>query len=96
MEEHELWITSFFNRFLPMPAAYHWTDWFVCEILVVLFILIFFGFLKSRLSVDRPGKIQHTFEVIYEFVHASAEESCGALAEPNTRRFSAPFSCLFF
>jgi F-type H+-transporting ATPase subunit a len=60
-----------------MPAAYHWSDWFVCEVLVVLFILVFFGFLKSRLSVDKPGKIQHTFEVVYEFVHASAEEIVG-------------------
>ena len=91
MEEHELWITSFFNRFLPMPAAYHWTDWFVCEILVVLFILIFFGFLKSRLSVDRPGKIQHTFEVIYEFVHASAEEVVGHGGAKYTAFFGTIF-----
>jgi F-type H+-transporting ATPase subunit a len=75
MEEHELWITSLFNRFAP--GGYHWSDWFVCEILVVLFILIFFGLLKSRLSVDKPGKIQHSFELIYEFVHASAEEVVG-------------------
>lgn len=60
-----------------MPPAYHWSNWFVCEILVVLFVLIFFRFLKNRLSVDKPGKIQHTFEVVYEFVHASAEEIVG-------------------
>jgi len=74
-----------------MPAAYHWTDWFVCEILVVLFILIFFGFLKSRLSVDRPGKIQHTFEVIYEFVHASAEEVVGHGGAKYTAFFGTIF-----
>ena len=77
MEEHELWITSLFNRLAPVPGGYHWSDWFVCEILVVLFILIFFGLLKSRLSVDKPGKIQHSFELIYEFVYASAEEVVG-------------------
>lgn len=77
MEEHELWITSLFNRFVPVPGGYHWSDWFICEILVVLFILIFFGLLKSRLSIDKPGKIQHFFELIYEFVHASAEEVVG-------------------
>jgi F-type H+-transporting ATPase subunit a len=76
MEEHELWITSLFNRFLPIPG-HRWSDWFVCEILVVLFILVFFGFLKKRLSVDKPGKIQHSFELIYEFVRASAEEIVG-------------------
>jgi F-type H+-transporting ATPase subunit a len=91
VEEHELWITSLFNRFLPMPAAYHWSDWFVCEILVVLFILLFFGFLKSRLSVDKPGKIQHTFEVIYEFVHASAEEVVGHGGAKYTAFFGTIF-----
>jgi F-type H+-transporting ATPase subunit a len=77
MEEHELWITSLFNRVLPVPGGYHWSNWFVCEILVVLFILVFFGLLKGRLSVDKPGKIQHSFELVYEFVHASAEEVVG-------------------
>ena len=77
MEEHELWITSLFNRVLPVPGGYHWSDWFVCEILVVLSILVFFGLLKGRLSVDKPGKIQHSFELVYEFVHASAEEVVG-------------------
>lgn len=88
---HELWITALFNRALAGPAnallnAIHfpahdprnpWTDWMVCEILVVLFVLVFFGVLRSRLSVDRPGKIQHSFELVYEFVHASAEEVVG-------------------
>jgi len=77
MEEHELWITSLFNRFVPVPGGYHWSDWFVCEILIVLFILIFFGLLNRRLSVDKPGKIQHSFELVYDFVHASAEEVVG-------------------
>jgi F-type H+-transporting ATPase subunit a len=96
VEEHELWITSLFNRFLPMPAAYHWSDWFVCEILVVLFILVFFGFLKSRLSVDKPGKIQHTFEVIYEFVHASAEEVVGHGGAKYTAFFGTIFLFVLF
>jgi F-type H+-transporting ATPase subunit a len=88
---HELWITGLFNRYLTGPAnallnAVHlpaqdpknpWTDWMVCEILVVLFILVFFGWLRTRLSVDRPGKAQHVFEMTYDFVHASAEEVVG-------------------
>src|SRR5215469_5931199 len=88
---HELWITGLFNRTLAGPAnslldALHfsaadrqnpWTDWMVCEIVVVLFILVFFGILRGRLSVDRPGKAQHTFELVYEFIHASAEEVVG-------------------
>jgi F-type H+-transporting ATPase subunit a len=96
VEEHELWITSLFNRLLPMPAAYHWSDWFLCEILVVLFVLVFFGFLKSRLSVDQPGKVQHTFEVIYEFVHASAEEVVGHGGAKYTAFFGSIFLFILF
>jgi F-type H+-transporting ATPase subunit a len=94
MEEHELWITSLFNRFLPV--GYHWSDWFVCEILVVLFMLVFFGFLKTRLSVDKPGKIQHTFEVVYEFVHASAEEIVGHGGAKYTAFFGTIFLFILF
>ncbi len=89
--EKELWVTSQFNHYLAGPAnavlnAVHapaqnpaspWSDWMVCEILVVLFIVFFFAFVRTRLSVDKPGKIQHTLELVYEFVHASAEEVVG-------------------
>jgi F-type H+-transporting ATPase subunit a len=89
--QHELWITRLFNAALAGPAnaflnAIHfsaqdpkspWADWMVCEILVVLFVVVFFGALRSRLSVDRPGKIQHTLEVVYEFISAQAEEVVG-------------------
>ena len=91
MEKHELWITLLFNRLLAGPAnavlnAVHfpsphprhpWSDWMVCEILVVVFMLVFFGWMRGRLSVDRPGKIQHTLELAYGFFHASAEEVVG-------------------
>jgi len=79
-----------------MPVAYRWSDWFVCEVLVVLFILVFFGFLKSRLSVDKPGKIQHTFEVVYEFVHASAEEIVGHGGAKYTAFFGTIFLFILF
>src|SRR5947209_17460136 len=88
---HELWITRLCNHSLAAlgngvlnlvhsPAkdpANPWTDWMVCEILVVLFIVGFFAFAKSRFSVDRPGKVQHVLELTYEFIHASAEEVVG-------------------
>jgi F-type H+-transporting ATPase subunit a len=89
--KHELWVTALFNRFLGAPAnaflnavrrpaadhANPWTDWMVCEIVVVLFVMILFGYLKSRLSVDKPGKLQHVFEIVYDFLRASAEEIVG-------------------
>lgn len=102
---HELWVTGLFNRALAGPAnallnAIHfpaqdplnpWSDWMVCEILVVLFMLVFFGILRSRLSVERPGKAQHIFELVYEFVHAQAEEVVGH--EGN--RYIAFFGTIF-
>jgi F-type H+-transporting ATPase subunit a len=87
---HQLWITRIFNHNLAGPAnalldALHlphnarrpWSDWLVCEILVVLFMLVFFGWVRGRLSVDRPGKVQHTLELTYEFFYASADEIVG-------------------
>ena len=64
----------------------------VCEIIVVVFIIALFGILKSRLSVDKPGKLQHMFELIYEFVHASAKKWSATAAE-NTPPSSARFFC---
>jgi F-type H+-transporting ATPase subunit a len=88
--EQELWITGLFNQALSAPASalldalhlhyepgHPWSNWMVCEILVVLAMVVFFGILRTRLSVDNPGKAQHVFELIYEFVHASAEEVVG-------------------
>ena len=102
---HELWITRLFNHYLAGPAnsllnainfpaqdpANPWSDWMVCQILVVLFILLFFGILRGRLSVDRPGKVQHTFEIIYEFIHAQAEEVVGH----NGSKYMAFFGTIF-
>lgn len=102
---HELWITNLFNRALSGPAnavldALHfsaqdhanpWTDWLVCELVVVLFIVVVFGLLRSRLSVDKPGKLQHVMELTYEFVHASAEEVVGH----DGPRYVAFFGTLF-
>ncbi len=63
----------------------------VCEILVVVFILIFFGVIRSRFSVDRPGKIQHVLEVVYEFIHGSAEETVG----DDAHKYIAFFGTIF-
>ena len=30
--------------------------------------MVLFALLRPRLSADRPGKLQHTFELVYEFV----------------------------
>jgi F-type H+-transporting ATPase subunit a len=107
--ESELWITALFNRALAGPAnallgalhvqhdaAHPWADWMTCEIVVVLFIVLLFLFLRTRLSVDKPGKLQHIFELFHEFVHASAEEMVEHGADKYVPLFGTIFLFIFF
>lgn len=91
MQEHELWLTKLFNDYLAAPAnailsaagqtAHNperpWVNFITMEILVVLIIVVLFALLRSSLSMDRPGKLQHTFEVIYDFLHGQTDEVIG-------------------
>jgi F-type H+-transporting ATPase subunit a len=107
--EQELWITAILNRALSAPAnalldalrishdaAHPWADWLVCEILVVLFLVILFSFLRTRLSVDRPGKLQHIFELFYEIVNASAKEMVEHGGSKYVPMFGTIFLFIFF
>jgi F-type H+-transporting ATPase subunit a len=47
------------------------------EILVVLLLTVFFIAVRLRLSVEKPGALQHTMEGIYGFVNNLAEETIG-------------------
>lgn len=103
--ERELWISIPFNRLLAGPAnsvlkavglppenpARPWANWLTCEIAVAVFIILLFAYLRSRLSVDKPGKLQHCFEIIYEFLDAQAAEVVGH----GSRRFLAFFGTIF-
>ena len=91
MQEHEvdLWTTKLFNDFLAAPAnsvlnalglpaadpAHPWGNWLTMEILVVLIIFVLFAMLRSRLSADKPGGLQLTFEAIYQFVAGQAHDA---------------------
>jgi F-type H+-transporting ATPase subunit a len=108
--EHELWITRLFNRYfaapadavlnaihMPAPHPHHpWSDWMVCEILVVLFMLVFFAWARRRFSVDRPGKVQHVLELAYEFFNASAEEVVGHDGPRHLAFFGSIFLFVLF
>ncbi len=88
MPEHELWLTKIFNDHLADLAnsilnLVHveaenpqrpWADWLVMELLVVAILMLLFAVLRSRLSVDKPGKIQHLFEIIYLFIKDTVDE----------------------
>jgi len=93
MQEHEvdLWTTKLFNQYLASPLdslltaigrpaadpAHPWENWVTMEILVVLVIMVLFAILRSRLSYDKPGKLQITLEAIYDFVSGQANEGIG-------------------
>jgi F-type H+-transporting ATPase subunit a len=103
MPESELWVTHIFNNYLaglgnfflglvgkpsePRP----WADFIVMQILVVVLLMLVAAILRSRLSVDRPGGLQHTFELLYDFVKGQAEDQVGHSAH----RYLAFFGTLF-
>jgi F-type H+-transporting ATPase subunit a len=85
MEEN--WLTAIFNTYLAVPAnaalalvgikandpAHPWETWLVMEILVVALLMALTLLVRSNLSVDRPGKLQHIFESLMEFLETQAE-----------------------
>jgi F-type H+-transporting ATPase subunit a len=88
--EPQLWITKLFNEYLggvansilDMVHLEHephapWANFVVMELLVALIIVVLFAILKPRLSADRPGRLQHTFELVYQFLHGESREQVG-------------------
>ena len=87
--ETSFWLTRLFNDYLggalasfltaigrpPSDPAHPWHTWLVTEILVVAIIMVLFALLRSRLSVDKPGKLQMTFEAVYDFVSGQARDA---------------------
>lgn len=86
MPEHELWLTKLLNDHLAgianaflsmvhMPTDPHpWANWISMELLVIGVIVVLVAFVRTRLSVDKPGATQHIFELIYQFIRSTMEE----------------------
>jgi len=89
MHESELWFTKLFNDYLPGLgnailglAGLHaerrpWANFITMQILVAAILMVVFAILRPRLSVDRPGKMQHIFEVVHQFLHGESEDQVG-------------------
>jgi len=61
-----------------LPASGRpWSASLSMEILVAVIIVVVFAVLRSQLSMDRPGKLQHAFEAIYNFLRSESEEHVG-------------------
>lgn len=61
----------------PKYPATPITNTVAMEILVVMLLTIFFITVRTRLSVERPGGLQHTMEVIHGFVADMTDEVIG-------------------
>jgi F-type H+-transporting ATPase subunit a len=61
----------------PKHPATPISNSFAMELLVVILLTIFFISVRTRLSVERPGGLQHTMEAIYGFVGNMADEVIG-------------------
>jgi F-type H+-transporting ATPase subunit a len=105
MVTHEAWLTKLFNMYLGglgnwLLALFHqtaanpvepWADFIVMQLTVALLILIFFLVLRSQLSMDKPGKLQHVFELIHGFIAGEASKHVGH----DSRKHVVIFETLF-
>jgi F-type H+-transporting ATPase subunit a len=88
---HELWFTRLLNDYLPGPAnavlgivgwqAHNpqrpWVNYISMEILAALILVVVFAVLRGSLSMDKPGKLQHMMEAIWEFLNGEADQMVG-------------------
>ena len=103
MHETELWITKLFNNYLAgvgnsltslagmPPEARPWANFITMQLLVAAIILLLFAILRPRLSADRPGRLQHTLELVHGFLSDQAEEQVGH----NGHHYIAFFGTIF-
>jgi F-type H+-transporting ATPase subunit a len=94
----QLWFTAILNHLLGGPVtsllrALHIeptypaapiSNSFAMELLVFLFLLALFVLVRSSLSVDRPGALQHSFEAVEGFIKSQSDEIIGHHSEGYT------------
>ena len=103
MHETELFITKLFNDNLAglgntltgivgmAPEPRPWANFVTMQLLVALILIVLFAILRPKLSADRPGTLQHTFELIYDFVREQAHEQVGH----GSRKYVPYFGTIF-
>ena len=108
MHETELFVTQILNNSLAglgnsliglvgmAPQERPWANYVAMQLLVALIVIVVFAILRPRLSVDRPGKLQHIFELVYEFVSGQAEENVGHDGHRYVTYFGTVFIFVLF
>jgi len=103
----QLWFTEVLNRYLgaPVTALLHAlglhpaypkapiTNAVAMELLVVLLLLFFFVLVRSRMSVEKPGGLQHMVEAVEEFI---AEQADGVIGHGYERYVPYAISVGYF
>jgi F-type H+-transporting ATPase subunit a len=88
---HQLWFTELLNNIFGGLAnsllglvglhahdpAHPFTDPVAMQIFVALVLLLLFVIVRSRLSVESPGKTQHLFESFHTFIDTQAHQIIG-------------------
>ena len=100
----QLWFTKVLNHLFGGPVnalltAIHVphrptapiNNAFSMELLVFIFLLVLFLLVRSRLSVESPGGLQHSFESIEGFVVSQSREIIGHHVEHYTPFFAILF-----
>lgn len=94
----QLWFTEILNHLFAGPVtgllrALHITPAYsqapitnavAMQVLVFLFLMALFALVRSRLSVDQPGALQHVFEGVHGFIVGQSEEIIGHHSEGFT------------
>lgn len=94
----QLWFTQILNHLFASPVvellrALHIEPRYpqapipnsvAMELLVFLFLVVLFALVRSRLSVDSPGALQHVFEGAHGFIVGQSHEIIGHHSEGFT------------
>ncbi|HET9790132.1 MAG TPA: F0F1 ATP synthase subunit A [Candidatus Angelobacter sp.] len=109
--EEQLWFTAILNHAFAkpvnaimqaLPPAFHpenpkapINNTVAMEILVVFALILLFLLIRSRLSVEKPGGLQHTAEMLDEFITDQSEGIIGHHSERYTPFLASLFIFIF-
>ena len=100
-QHHEFFVSTIFNRYIANPIAVrlgypiHDHDLLPPQVVMILLILVglvlFSIWLRRRLSVDKPGAVQQSLELLFEAILGFMEDIIGS----NAKRFFPLIGALF-
>ena len=87
----QLWITALLNKHFagvanailsavhvhPLNAQAPITNYIAMQLLTFVLLVLFFIYVRVRLSVDKPGASQHLVELLDSFVSTQSHEVIG-------------------